>query len=101
MECKPHSNTSECTGAVDVLVIAPEDSARTSSLTECLSGELNREGQSRGFPFSSPGVKLIVDAPQLFPRHMGVDLRGGDLAVAQHQLNGSQVRPPFQEVGCE
>jgi len=35
---------------------------------------------------SSAGMKLIVDLPEACAADMGIDLGGGYLAVAQHQL---------------
>jgi len=32
---------------------------------------------------------------------MGIDLRGRDIRVAQHHLDGSKVRTPLKKMACE
>ena len=36
-------------------------------------------------------VKIFVNIPELFVRHMGVDLGGGDVGVAEEGLDGAEV----------
>jgi len=50
---------------------------------------------------SGAGVEPIVDAAELFPADMGVDLGRRDLAMTEHELDRPQVRPSFQEVRGE
>src|SRR5687768_14067908 len=50
---------------------------------------------------SAPRMILPVDAPQVLAIHMGVDLRGGDVGVTEHLLNGAQVGAPFEQMGGE
>ena len=52
-------------------------------------------------PTLSSGMKGPMDLSEVLSVHVGVDLGGGDVGVAQKLLNGSQVGAPFQEVGCE
>ncbi len=44
---------------------------------------------------------FVVDVFELFFHHLGVDLGGGDIRVAQHFLDGAEVRAVFQKVGGE
>ena len=36
-------------------------------------------------------MKIFMDIAQLFIRHMGVDLSGGDVGVAEEGLDGAEV----------
>ena len=36
-------------------------------------------------------MKIFVDIAELFIRHMGVDLSGGDVGVAEEGLDGAEV----------
>src|SRR4051812_7228878 len=36
---------------------------------------------------------------QMIPCHMGVDLGGSDVGMAQQRLHAAQIRPPFHQVG--
>ena len=36
-------------------------------------------------------MKIFVDIAELFIRHMGVDLSGGDVGVAEESLDGAEV----------
>jgi hypothetical protein len=38
---------------------------------------------------------------QVFPIYMCIYLGSGDIYMAQHLLDGPQVRPVFQKMGCE
>lgn len=49
------------------------------------------------FPLSP--VHRRTDLPQLFNRHLGVDLRRGQITVAQHGLDKADIRPIAQHVG--
>ena len=42
---------------------------------------------------------LAVDILELLLDQVRVDLGGGDIGVAQHLLNGAQVRPILQQMG--
>ena len=44
---------------------------------------------------------LAVDVLQVVLHHMGVDLGGGDVRVAQHLLDGAEVRAVFQQMDGE
>ena len=50
---------------------------------------------------SGPRVELVVDAAEPLPADVGVDLRRRDLAVAEHELDRAQVRPPLEQVRRE
>ena len=50
---------------------------------------------------SCSGMSLVVDILQLLLNHVGVYLCGGDIRMAQHLLNGSQVCSVLQQVGCK
>ena len=39
-----------------------------------------------------------MDLPQMILGDMGVDLRGRDIDMAQHDLNGAQVSAAFQQM---
>ena len=36
-------------------------------------------------------MKIFVDIAELFVRHMGIDLGGGDVGVAEEGLDGANV----------
>ena len=40
---------------------------------------------------SAGAVKIFMDIAELFVRHMGVDLGGGDIGVAEEGLDGTEV----------
>lgn len=42
---------------------------------------------------SCPGMSLTVDILEFLIQQPGIDLGGGDICMAQHLLNGTQVRP--------
>ena len=48
-----------------------------------------------------PGVGLTVDIFDLLIHQVGVDLGGRNVRVAQHLLDGTQVRTVLQQVGGE
>ena len=41
-------------------------------------------------------VELVVDFQHSFFEDMGIDLRGRDIGMTQHLLDGSQIGPPLQ-----
>ena len=43
-------------------------------------------------------MALMVDCLQILLYQLRVDLRGGNVAVAEHLLNGMQVRAIFQQM---
>lgn len=43
-------------------------------------------------------MRLAVHILQALLDDVGVELCGGDVRVAQHLLNGAQVRPVFQQM---
>ena len=44
-------------------------------------------------------MSLVVDILQLLLNHVGVYLCGGDIRMAQHLLDGAQIRPVLQQMG--
>ena len=46
----------------------------------------------------SPGVEFPVDLLEPFPAHVGVNLGRRDVGVAEHDLDGPEVRASLQEV---
>ena len=46
-----------------------------------------------------PGVKLLVEPLQAFPRDVGIYLGSGQVGMTQHHLNAAQVRPVLQQMG--
>src|SRR5690606_3475100 len=42
-----------------------------------------------------------VDLAEVAAVDMGIDLRRGDDRMAEHFLNGGQIRAPLQQVSCE
>jgi hypothetical protein len=46
-------------------------------------------------------MKPLVLAPQILAVYVGIELGGGEIGVAEHLLNRSQVRPALQQVGGE
>src|SRR6266567_1923625 len=46
-------------------------------------------------------MKLIIELLQPRPRNMRVDLRRGDVRMAKHQLDGSEVRSVLQKMRGE
>ena len=61
----------------------------------------NAETRAGFVCFSSllcPRVRLVVDVLELLFYDVGIDLGGGDIRVAQHLLDGAQVRAVFQQV---
>ena len=43
----------------------------------------------------------MVDILELLLDHVGINLGGRDVRMAQHLLNGAQIRPVLQQVGGE
>ena len=50
-------------------------------------------------PASPPWMMLGVKLLQSLQRHMGVDLRGGDVRMAEQQLHHAQISAVVDEVG--
>src|SRR5438093_2335134 len=48
-----------------------------------------------------PGVRELIDLPQLLPGNPSVDLRRSQINVSQELLDGSQIRSSFQQVRRE
>ncbi len=46
----------------------------------------------------SPRVVLFVQQPEPLRPHVGIYLRGGDIGVPEHLLDGPQVGAPFEQV---
>ena len=46
-------------------------------------------------------MKIFVNIAELFVRHMGVDLGGGDVGVAEEGLDGADVGAVGKQVGGE
>ena len=46
-------------------------------------------------------MESFVDLAETGPTDVGVDLRGRDVRVTEHQLHGTQVRTPFKQVRGE
>ena len=46
-------------------------------------------------------MKLPVHLLQSRAVHMGVDLRGRDIGMAQHRLHRAQIRSAFEQMGGE
>src|ERR1051325_9080078 len=44
-------------------------------------------------------MKLLVNRAEILPVHMGVDLRGGEIRMAEHLLHRAEVGATFEEVG--
>ena len=42
---------------------------------------------------------MLYTSLQLLADHLGIDLGGGDIGVAQHLLNGVEVCAVFQQMG--
>lgn len=51
-------------------------------------------------PGSGPGMGLLVAAPEPLHGHVGVDLGGGEAAVAQYFLDRTKVRAAIEQVRC-
>ena len=41
---------------------------------------------------------LFVDLLQAFPGYMRIDLGGGNISMAEHELHGAEVRSVFQKM---
>ena len=52
-------------------------------------------------PWSATGVVAAVDSFKAFSAYMRVDLGGGDVGMAQHDLYGPQIGAALQEVAGE
>lgn len=44
-------------------------------------------------------MKLAVDAAQILPVNVGVNLRRRNVRVTKHLLDGAQIRPALEQVG--
>ena len=49
-------------------------------------------------PYTCPRMRLLIDVLEVLFDDMRVDLRRGNVRVAQHLLNGAQVRAVFEQV---
>ena len=49
----------------------------------------------------SQGMGLAHHPAQVVPGHMGVDLGGGDIGMAQKRLHAAQIRAAFHQMGGE
>ena len=47
----------------------------------------------------TPWMELPVQGMEALGLHMGIDLGGADVGMAQQKLHGPQVSPPFKQVG--
>lgn len=47
----------------------------------------------------TPWMELPVQGMEALGLHMGIDLGGADVGMAQQKLHGPQVSPAFQQVG--
>ena len=43
-------------------------------------------------------MELLVNTLEPLFGHMGITLGGGNIDMAQHDLDGPQIGPPFQQV---
>ena len=43
-------------------------------------------------------MRLVIDILQTLLDNLRIDLGGGDVRMAQHFLNGAQIRPVFQQM---
>jgi hypothetical protein len=73
--------------AVALLVVAPE-----------LGDDLGVGLAETVVVSSGTGMGCLVDRPKAFAGEMGVDLRGGEVGVAEQLLHGPQVRTTFEQV---
>jgi hypothetical protein len=46
-------------------------------------------------------MKLVVNPAEALAADVSIDLGGGDLAVAEHHLNGAKVRPVLEKMSGE
>ena len=51
-----------------------------------------------GVSLFGTGMGLIIDLPDLILGKMGINLGGGDIGVAQHLLDGTEISPVFQQM---
>ena len=64
----------------------------------------HHEDESSHGPVSVPAgprVGVLIDLLQVGGGHVRVDLRGGEIRMPQHLLNGPQIGPALQEMGGE
>src|SRR5688572_19657060 len=59
------------------------------------------DGMAPGGTDSPARMITPMHLPQVLPVHVGVDLRGGDVDMAEHLLDGPEIRTPFEQVGGE
>src|SRR5205085_4972127 len=80
---------------------SPRLTART--VVDRISGVFTAfpSGAAHGSAALRPRVCVVVHFPQLFPGHVGVNLRGGETGVPEQLLNRAQVRAILQEVRGE
>ena len=55
------------------------------------------------FPSRALGARVmsLVDLLQTLLHDVGIDLRRGDIAVTEHQLDGAKIRAAFQKMCCK
>src|SRR2546430_15581849 len=81
---------------------------RRRSRGHCAAGACNGAGgrglrnplsRTRGTYPSTSWVKRLVHRAQVVPVDVGVQLRGGEIRVPEHFLDGAEVRTAFEQVG--
>ena len=65
-----------------------------------IAGVLITQWSASG-PAPAAGVQAVVQRPEAGLMDVGVDLRGADVGMAQHGLDGPEVGPVVQQVGGE
>ena len=50
------------------------------------------------FFFLRPRMRLLIDVLEVLFHNVRIDLRGGNVRMAEHFLNGAQIRAVFQQV---
>jgi hypothetical protein len=76
-----------------------EGALELAAAVELRNGEASRSGSMA--VTASAGVKARVRGLQVLGGDVGVDLRGGDVRVAEHGLHGAQVGAALQQVRGE
>src|SRR2546423_4465655 len=86
--------------SVNRAMLAPAgDAAATSSAVRRTFPTTN--GQRPTANELCPGMKLVIDLLQPRSRNVGVDLRRGDVRVAEHHLDGPQIGAVLQQMRGE
>ena len=84
-------------GIQGVVVIASETK---QAIEDCLVAALLAASEYLGFT-SGARMRRVVDLRQVLKIEMGVNLRGGDVDVAEQFLNRAQIGTRFQHVSGE